>query len=482
LAQADAVVREVGERAGPGTLVLVVSVRPPASEWRTTPVVAFGAGVRHGYLASPSVRRLGVVTLTDMAPTVLAAVGAPVPDAMIGHPLRYHAGPVDLGKLRKLDRDAAFRERIYFPLTLTYIVFQALVYLLTMLTIGRLGSVGRAARPLTWIVLGVAAWPLATFVLRAVPEVARAGPGAAVAVLLAVDVLIAALAMRARRHPLAPLSWVLGATIALICADLATGARLQTSSVLGYSLHTAARFTGLGNTAFAVLAASAVLLGVTHLEYAPRRREALWAVGVLFVAVIVFDGAPALGDDVGGILTLVPVLGITLYVLSGRRVRARTLVAAGLVAVALVAVAAGVELLRPAADRSHLGQLVTNVQHSGSGSLATTVARKLATNLRTYKSVWLWAIVVIAVYLLFFMAWGRGWTRLVAPGSALRTGVIATLAVGVVGNFLNDSGAVVTALVFVYLGPFLTMLALARERAAPVGAGAGADGREVAAG
>jgi len=58
-------------------------------------------------------------------------------------------------------------------------------------------------------------------------------------------------------------------------------------------------------------------------------------------------------------------------------------------------------------------------------------------------------------------------------------GVIATLAVGIVGNFLNDSGAVVTALVFVYLGPFLTLLALARERSAAVGVGA--DGVEVPA-
>jgi len=37
----------------------------------------------------------------------------------------------------------------------------------------------------------------------------------------------------------------------------ATGARLQTASILGYSPHTAARFYGLGNSAFAVLASPA---------------------------------------------------------------------------------------------------------------------------------------------------------------------------------------------------------------------------------
>ena len=48
------------------------------------------------------------------------------------------------------------------------------------------------------------------------------------------------------------------ATVVLLVADVALGARLQTSSILGYSPHTAARFTGLGNTAYAVLAASAL--------------------------------------------------------------------------------------------------------------------------------------------------------------------------------------------------------------------------------
>jgi hypothetical protein len=469
LTSTDEVLGRLLAATPPRTLVLLMSVVPRGAEWRTTPVVAWGAGVRHGYLHSPSVRRVGVVTLTDLAPTILASVSAAVPDAMIGHPLRYRPGPVNLDALRRLDRDAAFRERLYFPVTLAYIIFQALIYLLAMVVIGRGGSAvsrrGRVTTLLRWVVLAIAAWPLATFVLRAIPN-AAAVPGLAVPLLVGVSAVVALVASRARRHPLSALSWILGLTVALLLVDVATGARLQTSSILGYSLHTAARFTGLGNTAFAVLAASAVLWGVAHLSYAPRPREALWAVAAVFALVIVFDGAPSLGDDIGGILTLVPVLGLALIALSGRRVRLRTVVVAGLVTVLVLGAATGVELLRPAGSRTHVGQLATNVEHHGSGSLTTTVERKLQTNLRTYKSVWLWLIVVIAVYLLFFFAWGHGWTWLVPRGSPLRIGVVATLAVGLLGNALNDSGAVVTALVFVYLGPFLTLLALDRRQPA----------------
>jgi hypothetical protein len=463
LRETDDLLAAVVDRLPPDGLLMVVSVVPPGRDWHLTPTVLFGRDVPHGYLHSPSTRRAGVVTLTDLAPTILDSLGAPVPTGMIGHALRFRPGAVDLDRFRTLDRDAAYREGIYLPLTLTYIILQAILYLLAIVIFGRLGGAGRAGRPLRAMVLGISAYPLATFVFRAIPGVAALG-GGGIVVLVAIVVAIVALAGRARRHALSPLSWILAATVALLCLDVATGARLQTSSLLGYSLHTAARFTGLGNTAFATLAATTVLLGAIHVAYAPRRREAVLAVACLYAFVVVIDGAPNLGSDVGGILTLVPVFGLTLLVLSGRRITARALVIAGAVTVVALALATGIDLLRPASTRTHLGRLVTEIGTDGFGALTTTMSRKLAVNFRTYRSPWSWTVVIIAVYMLYVLGWARGWRDLLPPRSALRAGIVGTLAAGLVGYAVNDSGVVVTAVVFVYLGPFLTLLALARER------------------
>jgi len=383
----DQLLADVVERLPAETLLMVVSVVPPTRDWHLTPTVMVGPGVSKGYLHSPSTRRAGVVTLTDLAPTILDALDVTVPDGMIGNPLRYRPGPVEIDRFRVLDRDAAYREGIYLPLTLTYIILQAVLYLLAIVAFGRLGGAGRAGRFLRAMVLGIAAYPLATFVFRATPNVADLGI-AGIVVLIAIDVAIVALACRARRHPLSPLTWILAATVALLALDVATGARLQTSSLLGYSLHTAARFTGFGNTAFATLAATTVILGAVHVSYAPRRREAVMATACLFAFVVVIDGSPSLGSDVGGILTLVPVFGLTLLVLSGRRVSARALVAAGAVTLAALAFAAGLDLLRPASTRTHLGRLVADVGANGFGAFSTTVSRKLAVNFRSYKSPW----------------------------------------------------------------------------------------------
>lgn len=464
LRETDAILGRVVAALPPGTLLMVTAIRPATGQWALTPTVLAGPGVRHGYLASPSTRRLGLVTLTDLAPTVLHAFGLETAKGMIGHPLGYTArtGGADLRRLRDLNDLAGYRERIYLPLTKGYVIFQTIVYLLTILLFSSRGGVGRARGAIEWIVLAVAAWPLATFVFRAIPHAWLLGPfGGPLAML--VDLAIVSLARRARAHAMSPLSWILFGTSGLIVLDLATGAHLQQSSILGYSPHTAARFTGIGNAAFAALASTAVLWSAIHVQFAPRRREALLGAAAFCAVVFVADGAPMLGSDVGGILTLAPVFGLLLFAMSGRRIRLRTLLITGASTVALLAVATGVDLLRPADSRTHLGRLVAEIGKGGDNTALTTIGRKLSTNIRVFAgSFWTWIVPVIAIVLLFFLVVQRGWESDLHKGSALRAGVVAALLCGLLGFAVNDSGTVVTALVFVYLGPFITLLALQR--------------------
>jgi len=453
----------------PDTLLIAFAPTPPGTDWHLAPVAVVGPGVARGRVMSPSTRRVGLVTLTDIAPTVLDALGVEVPNSMIGHAFRVHpeTDPTFAGP-HKLDRDAALRDHVNYRVTLTFIVVQAAIYLLTLAAFARGGGVGRVGPALRLVMLLIAAFPLSTFLLRAVPNMADLGNGGGVAAMLAIDVALVTLATRARRRSLAPLSWVLGATAWLIMIDVATGARLQTNSIMGYSPTTAARFFGVGNAAFAILASTAVLAAGLHLMHAPRRREALVAVGAFFVIVVLADGAPSIGDDVGGILTLVPVFGLAFLVLCGRKLRWRTVALALGATVAIVALAAGVDLLRAPESRTHLGRFVADIADPGSSPALTTIARKASTNVRVFtQSVWTWLIVVIAAFMLGLLGLQRRFTELLPPGSPHRVVVMGALAAGILGFLLNDSGSVVTALVFVFIGPYLTLLALAPRRLLP---------------
>lgn len=460
----DETVALMRDRLPADVALVVLGVTPPAGEWRLTPAVVLGRSVEPGTLHSPATRRSGLVTLTDVAPTVLQLVGADVPTAMIGSPWKVEPQAVDLGDLRTLDRDAAFRERIYFPIVLGYIIGQALLYLLLMTVIGRLGGVGRAEALVRGVVLSVAAFPVATFLLRLVPGLATAGSGVAIVVLVAVSVAIAAAALRSRRGPVAGLGVVCGLTVLVLTIDISTGGRLQVASLLGYSPHTAGRFFGIGNTAFAVLTASALIWACVHVAQAPRRLEALVSAGAVLALVVLVDGAPDLGSDVGGILTMVPVFGLTMWALAGRRISWRTVAIATGAMVVLLALATGVDLLRPAADRTHLGRFVTDIVNGDSSTFLTTVQRKLATNVRVFtRSIWTWTVPIIAVFGLFMLVWDRRGLSLLPARSPYRIATVAVLAAGLLGFAVNDSGVVVTALMFVYVAPFLTLLALAEQ-------------------
>ncbi|MBV9412729.1 MAG: glycosyltransferase, partial [Acidimicrobiia bacterium] len=290
LVHTDDILGRVEKSLPPRTLLLVVSVVPPDTTWHLTPVVASGAGVVKGYLQSESTDRLGLVTLTDVAPTILDSLHVAVPDGMIGHPLRFHPGSVDLGRLSGLDHDGTTRDAIYPGIALGFVLLHAAVYLVAALLLARRDA-GRSEPFLRYGVLAIAALPVATFLVKALPL----DGGASLAVMFGIDALIVAIAGRARRHALSPLAWVMGFTAVVLMIDVATGARLQVNSVLGYSPQTAARFFGIGNSAFAVLAATGILAAAVHLQYAQRRREALVTVAAFLALLIVVDGAPSLG-------------------------------------------------------------------------------------------------------------------------------------------------------------------------------------------
>ncbi|MGH9211931.1 MAG: hypothetical protein ACRD2C_14805, partial [Acidimicrobiales bacterium] len=465
LTRVDQYLERLATELDSGTLLLVVGVRPPTSEWELTPAVAYGAGVVPGSLHSPSTRREGLITLTDIAPTVLDALGVEAPAGMIGHPLRYRAEPFDHAAMERLNDLAGSRERIYKPMTLAFIWLQALVYGLAVVVLARRAS-HRIGQVLRLFVLTFAAWPLATFLERGIPGIERVGAARQVLVwVLAGAVALAA--SRARRHPLAPLSWIASATAALLVADVATGANLQMASVLGYSPHTAARYEGFGNTAFAVLAACAVVLAAIHVAYAPRRREAVVAAGALLAVVLLADVWPTLGADVGGILTLVPVFGLLMVALSGRALSWRTVVLLGGATAVVLALLTTVDLLRPEESQSHLGRFVSGI-FEGDGTFWTTIERKWATNMRLFgRTVWTWMVPLTVGFSLYLLVIARGWQSLLPARSALRAGIVGTITAGLVGWLVNDSGVVVSALVFVFVGPYLTLLALHDQTGKP---------------
>jgi hypothetical protein len=149
-----------------------------------------------------------------------------------------------------------------------------------------------------------------------------------------------------------------------------------------------------------------------------------------------------LGDDAGGLLTLVPTSVVVIAVLAGIRLSLRRLVAV-LGGTALLAVAVALaDYSRPAASQTDIGQFVGQLLHGGAG---TEVGRKAHSALATVGLTISTAVVVVAIVAALLR---RHPIKATVDADA---GFLALLAggltVAVLGSALNDSGLNVAAMV-----------------------------------
>ena len=454
----DVLIGRVANSLPAHTLLMVIGVSPPGSATELVPIVLTGAGVVPGNIESPSTNRPNLATLTDLAPTVLASLDVPVPPAMIGQPLRYRAGTVNRKAMNKSNELAKAWSAAYSPFTRSLINAQIVLYLIAVIALLRSDTPSMMKRLLRWLVLVVASLPIMTFVARAIPGVWHLGAEVDVVVWIGAAVAATA-ASRWRRHPLDPLLAIGLFAVALLSLDMALGAPLQVSSLLGYTPTSAARYGGMGNTAFAVLAAGVVIACTVLVARSSRPRDVWWLAVFIAAIAVIADGAPWLGSDVGGLLSLAPTMALVLYLLRGRRISVRLVAVVAGATVALLALVIGFEALQPADKRDHIGRFFLG--GADSGTFWATISRKWATNMSLLTSSnWSQLIPVIGGFVVLILVIGRGWHRLLPAGSPERIGFFGLLLVALVGWATNDSGPLIAALVLVYVGPYVALLAL----------------------
>jgi hypothetical protein len=274
---------------------------------------------------------------------------------------------------------------------------------------------------------------------------------------------------RRLRWPHLALVAVLAFVLAVPIIDVVTGSRLSLSAAFGYSPTGNSRLYGISNYSFGMVAAASCLLAAFIASRWPTGRGRVAAIGLLG-AVLVVIGVPVFGSDVGGIIAFTPTILVFAALVTGYRLRVRTVVA-GLVATGLAVVAFGMlDLARPPGERAHLGRLFERVGNEGLGPLVSIVERKLLANLGvTTSSFWV-AVVPMAVAFLVFLARypTRPLGRLYDELPALRAGVMASIVAAVVGSAVNDSGLTVGGVTLFVAVAALAWLALEAE--APVAA------------
>jgi hypothetical protein len=370
------------EGAGP---VMVVGLRAAPGRANTAPLLVLRQPGAKGLVTSSSTRRLGLVALEDVRPTL--GVGPSEGDD--GTVIRLAADPDPAAAATRVDRRVAalVAARTWaIPLLCLAAVLALFALVATWRGRGSPGRAASAARVLLALTLALPsgyllasmAEPVAAQVWRGFDPGALRDPGAVVpwAVAwvtsgVAVAAALAAVALRPRARVPAPA--LLGVVlIGLVVGDLVLGGHGLSQPLVGGSAWDGERFYGLGNGYFAFALASVMLVA----GFAPLSAVATAA---LLAGLGVADGLPRLGADVGGALTSMLTAAAALVVLAPGRPRVRRVVLlAGLAVAAAVAVALGAGLGGPV---SHAGHFAERLRH-GPADAAGVVVDQLARNLR----------------------------------------------------------------------------------------------------
>ncbi len=465
LLAADLLLAEVVERLDLTRDLLVVA-SPTSPRWDSD--VHFGVAVARGpgvvagsSLGSPSTRRGGIVTLPDVAPTVLAHLGIERPSVMLGRAWFGEAteSPDDrIEAAVDLDREAGFIDRARTPVSTGFVLFQLLVYAAAVWVLSRRTSPSMGARPtraetvLQSAALLLAAFPLATY-FGGLIQGYRIGSVAYAGLLVGLAIVVVVAVNLAVRAALDRLLLVVALTFVTLVIDLVVGAPLQLNTVFSYSPLVAGRFAGIGNIGFAILSATSLLTGalIVH-RWGPTRRS-LSFVAAIFALTVVVDGAPQFGSDVGGAIALVPGLGIAWLLLAGRRPTGKAVVAAAAGGAVVLALFLALDLARPEESRTHLARLFEDVRSGGGSVFADAIKRKIRTNLRVLGST-IWTFLVPpALMLLTWLLLRPRWQWLSRTYPKVRAGLVGGLVMAVLGYAVNDSGIVIPAMMFSYLVP-----------------------------
>lgn len=460
-------IRPLVQEIGSNNLVLIVApTTPGGSEERgqLRPAIVTGAGVPSGIATSRSTGRPGIITLPDLTATIAASLELNNESLNSLHRMRVISRPSDALPLVRQNERAIVHDAIRGPMSAAIILLHLALYVLVVYRLRQ----GPLQSWLGFLLLVGMAFPIASFITTF--GAWRLGVGMAATAIALGALAIAGVAHVAERRKVGlGAASILGLTCVFLFLDLGLGAPAQLDSVLGYTSVASGRFYGLGNLGFALFTSSAFLTAAILGDAARaggRSKILLRAIPAAFLALfLVWVGHPRLGNDVGGVLTIVPGIFVFGWTYLGKgRLKLRHFLLVGLATLVILGGFGLIDLLRPAGERTHLGRFLSDL-YQDPATLWLFARRKLGLAIAlTFAARWGLAVPGAIAVLIWLYRRARGTFKEMLIGrDALRAGLQAVFVAAIVGSLVNDSGLAVAGMMLAVATPWALLRASASE-------------------
>lgn len=400
-----------------------------------------------GVLTTPTTRRPGLVTISDLAPTILQFFNLPIPTEISGRPLtttqQMHGGLSQLlGFQEQIQRISQWR----VGFVKGFILLQIVILVLAMGTF-----FGRKYISKTWwqliirLVLGIQLIPLLflTFLPHFIPDlrlylIVAAG-------ILALGIW---LIQRLIDSPFTQIVVLTMITAIAIIFDIWRQAPWMSKSLLGYCSIIGARFYGLGNEFMGLLIGGTLVGWTGLLDLSPRLEQKKFLLTpLIFLAVTTIIGYPTLGANFGGMLTALVAFTFSYLLMYPKRRRRWILGVSLLLIISFLSIIILSDTYSWTGERSHLGQTVRLIEDQGISALGGIISRKLGMNLKLLRwTIWTRVLLTFIIVLTVLFKRPRGYLHaLTQELPNVTCGFLGVILGSIVTMVVNDSGVVAAA-------------------------------------
>jgi hypothetical protein len=445
--------------------VLITSVtqskRMEITKSNLTPVVLIDSNLKGSNLvSSDSTKRSGIVTNTDIAPTILKFFNKKYAG--------FEGTPISFSKAeRAIDQVVQMNNKIINKNRTAKIMLNVYVYFLVIILIAGIYMIAFPkenavysgfASALIFLLL----MPLVFLVLPLLSSIFLSAVGF-VAVGITLSVAISLLI----KEKLLRLLIIFLATYFAIVGDVITGQNLIKSSILGYDPITGARFYGIGNEFMGVLLGCTVMAIAVLLQknIIPGLAKKIIVPVTLLITVFII-GSPVLGANFGGLIASAIGFSYATYKFLGvKKIGLKHIFSI----IAFMLFALIVVIFADIGSKngfSHGAKAIFRISNGGLYEALKIIAVKTLSNVKlVYFSIWTKLIVVTLIGFSILLMRPVG---LISQANQkypeFMNGIKAVIVSAVAAFFFNDSGVVAAAITLIFaVVPLIYLLILLEE-------------------
>ncbi|MFQ3550292.1 MAG: hypothetical protein SNJ70_11145, partial [Armatimonadota bacterium] len=343
-----------------------------------TPIIIYNTqDPENGLAYSKSTKTAGMISASDIGPTVLHKLNIDIPKEMVGIPITSATG--EISTVYTIAERVKLRDKIILPFLWVIAAISAVMLTLSGLIIAfNLKIKSLKLNLLRWAMLAVACFPCAMLLavlFPALPIWYVMGFVVSIPAMLLVSFLIMKILPKNTFFP-RDLTAVFFVSCLIIVIDLLFGSPLCKYAVPSYDQLKGFRNYGLGNEYAGFLISMAI---ITYLSF-QKSSKIYFYCGVLLLVVVSFlIGLANLGANYGALVTWLFTMIMILIGINGGRICIKSIAAAGILSISIA-------FIFMFLSSSHAGRFWAMAGEMGWGYIVAVLAKKIGMNVSIASS------------------------------------------------------------------------------------------------